>query len=362
MYSRFGKPWWILICGLVLILLFTFRMGEMTPSIPRRLYSSMNSSFHRGRRVYLNAAGLGGEGLGSAMHHFKQSVIFAEALDSEFILANEYDSEFRYSLSKILNGPVFDNQFLDYDLRNSCRVNDFIKDHEREKLAHGICEGAEWASERLEELTSEMMACTNILDTFSHEITQDLNGCITPWFRSRLLPAPSPTHTLPLLTYPPQRPIRIGVHIRWGDTSKTFSSTSELLSHEFYGSFAMPNLITALNDLRELAGPAGIHVQVAMENAEQRVLDSLPLHTSELTVLDSRADDDLDDLRKLSESDVLLVGESSWAVMVHMLAPPGLTIVQDGGLGKYSNTTGFGRDVIFWKEYSIEKVSHGLFK
>ena len=68
-----------------------------------------------------------------------------------------------------------------------------------------------------------------------------------------------------------------------------------------------------------------------MERAESRVLDWLGEEAGSYTLLDST--DVVGDLQRLSANDVLLLGESSYGVLSHLIAPgPGLTLVEGGGL------------------------------
>jgi hypothetical protein len=193
--------------------------------------------------------------------------------------------------------------------------------------------------ETMDKVRADMEECTSILDADESEVrqhllfrilrlnffgqtTNDLNGCVMGWVRERL--APTPLHPPP--TAPLTRAITVGVHIRWGDTAA--APGEDLATHEFYGSWALPNIVRVLADLRAYAHPHGISLTIAMQNADPAVLAFL--NESVYTLLDS--DDALADLRALSQNDVLLLGESSYGVLAHLIAPPGLTIVEGGRL------------------------------
>jgi hypothetical protein len=60
-----------------------------------------------------------------------------------------------------------------------------------------------------------------------------------------------------------------------------------------------------------------------MEDADPNILARL--HEPEYMLIDSG--DALADLRVLSQNDFLLLGQSSYAALVHLIAPPGLTII-----------------------------------
>ncbi|KAJ6554160.1 hypothetical protein B0H19DRAFT_1152731 [Mycena capillaripes] len=195
----------------------------------------------------------------------------------------------------------------------------------------------------MDQVKADMAECTSILDTEEDETMNDLNGCVMGWVRERLAPT--------LAVRPPQpRPLTVGVHIRWGDTAA--APGEDLATHEFYGSWALPNIVRVLADLHAYAHPHGIALTIAMQNADPAVLAFLnePLYT----LLDS--DDAIADLRALSQNDVLLLGESSYGVLAHLIAPPGLTLVEGGAFHKFTNTSGFGRHVVYLDEYTPESL------
>ncbi|KAJ7458569.1 hypothetical protein FB451DRAFT_1406323 [Mycena latifolia] len=105
-------------------------------------------------------------------------------------------------------------------------------------------------------------------------------------------------------------------------------------AHHFRGSMNVPALVRVFADIRasQLA-MRGVRLTIAMENAEAKY-----------TLIDSG--DAIADMYALAAQDILLLGESSWAVMVHLVALPGLTVVEFSGGNKYLNTTGFGRNVV----------------
>ncbi|KAK7051821.1 hypothetical protein R3P38DRAFT_3172136 [Favolaschia claudopus] len=214
------------------------------------------------------------------------------------------------------------------NVTKACRVQDFIPHEDRDVVVRGWCAGEDSAIARLDEVRTRMADCTGILDTEVDELTQDLNGCIIPWVRSRLIPHLILIIFLPLLLSPshltpPPAPMSVGIHIRWGDTAPP--PGTDISTHDFYGSMNFPDIARILTDLRAFSSNP-LEITIAMEEAGPRA--------EEYTLLYSPQTQALDDLRVLSRSDVLLLGESSYGVLTHLLAPPGLTIVKGGGLGK----------------------------
>ncbi|KAK7051840.1 hypothetical protein R3P38DRAFT_3593893 [Favolaschia claudopus] len=305
-------------------------------------------------RMYLRVGPLGGEGMGSVLQHFKQSIVLSQVLDSSLHFGWNEVWDHRYSQSEIYNANA-ESQTL--NVTKACRVQDFIPHEDRDVVVRGWCAGEDSAIARLDEVRTRMADCTGILDTEVDELTQDLNGCIIPWVRSRLIPPPSSSSSFspPSLSFSsnPSRPMSVGIHIRWGDTAPP--PGTDISTHDFYGSMNFPDIARILTDLRAFSSNP-LEITIAMEEADRAVIALLNLEAEEYTLLYSPQTQALDDLRVLSRSDVLLLGESSYGVLTHLLAPPGLTIVKGGGLGKFRNTSGFGRHVVYLDDYKAEDI------
>ncbi|KAJ7703725.1 hypothetical protein B0H17DRAFT_68165 [Mycena rosella] len=199
----------------------------------------------------------------------------------------------------------------------------------------------------MEVIRAEMADCTSIVDLDEEKSIEDLTGCVQEWVRERLAHATPPERSP--LTFPPSRPVTVGVHVRWGDTAGVFSHGG------FRGSMGISNIQRVLRDIRAEMGQHGVDLTVAMENADSDVLAQLNEPT--YTFLDSG--DALADLQALSNNDFLLLGESSYGVLAHLIAPPGLSIVELSGHHKYGNTTGFGRNIVFMNRYKPESLRIG---
>ncbi|KAJ6501000.1 hypothetical protein DFH09DRAFT_1361258 [Mycena vulgaris] len=332
--------WMIASGGFLLMVLF---LG-LTRSDPVRTRLGIMPILAPSRtRVYLRVGTLGPDGFGSALQHFKQSIVIAGTLDSTLLIASQ-KSEHKYSTSRIFNG-LNNTAMSAADVRNTCRIREYLPVADRDRLVRGLCAGDASAMQEMKKIRAEMAECTSIVDTEEQEITQDLNGCIMGWVRERLLLVNSTM--ISRLSSPPDRPVTVGVHVRWGDTAGKFGEG-------FHGSMGISNIVRVLKDLRVAEiGQRGVSLTIAMENADADVLARL--NETTYTVLDSG--DALVDLRALSNSDVLLLGESSYGVMAHLIAPPGLTLVElAGNYHKYDNTTGFGRNVVFMKDYTPDSL------
>ncbi|KAJ7624405.1 hypothetical protein FB45DRAFT_923343 [Roridomyces roridus] len=328
--SKRKKPrLWMLIAALAALLLIGlagFGRGRWSAAQEGMLSSfrppavGIDEIAPKPERIFLRAGDVGIEGLGSTLQHFKHSIVFSNALQSTLLFAaNDGWSLRPYSTSVIYNG----RRNFSVDASRACRIQAYIHHDEREGLVRGLCQGDVWAIERIDRIKEDMDACTSILDTEDHETINDLNGCTMGWVRERLAPS---TPYAPL-TAPISRPISVGIHIRWGDTGST-DPDEDIAAHNFYGSWSLPNIVRVLADLHSYVHPHGITLTIAMQNADPRVLAYI--NEPAYTLLDPG--DSFKDLQELSQSDLLLLGESSYGVLAHLIAPPGLTIVEGGAL------------------------------
>ncbi|KAL8287582.1 hypothetical protein RQP46_003440 [Phenoliferia psychrophenolica] len=154
-----------------------------------------------------------------------------------------------------------------------------------------------------------MKHCNSIIDVGPQEVTEDFNGCIQDWLRARLNGTTVATRHASKKT--------VGVHVRWGDSAGQMRATM---------SFANINRI--LRDLRAEFGEDGLHIKIAMEQANSTVLEE-QLELGSYELIDSP--NPMNDLHSLGDSDYLLVGVSSFGALAHLLAPEGLTIYQNQG-------------------------------
>ncbi|KAJ7230227.1 hypothetical protein GGX14DRAFT_538338 [Mycena pura] len=342
------------------------------------------------KRAYLRSW-TGDEGFGSYLQHFKQSIVLAKALDSEHILSYSKidvsrvsDAE-RILASPNIKGEYSPSQFWNGQLGSSvgkpplrfpvdgsrvCLLERYVPPHIRTHLVNGLCEGEPSALAEMAEIKARMAHCTSVLDsTDGSEVEEGLNGCIAGWVRARVGPARQ--FVVPPLADPPTRPITVGVHVRWGDSSAHLNRTGA-----FYGSMDVHDILRILHDIRaRWGGPggAGVRVKIAMSasaNGGAMVLGQLNTTDTDLDanananaantleLLDSG--DPIADLYTLSNNDILLGGSSSYALLAHVIAPAGLTIAGHGSMHKFTNTTGFGRHVVPLEEYTPDSLGLAL--
>ncbi|KAF7320166.1 hypothetical protein MKEN_00801100 [Mycena kentingensis (nom. inval.)] len=316
------------------------------------------------KMVYLHSVPIGDEGLGSLLQHFKVSVVFAEALGAEHILSFQ-ETHHNYSTSAFWNGQLRggvgrDVLRVEIDSGSAgvsviCRLDTFVEREmkERAELAKALCRGeaAAWSEMKAVKEKMERKGCTGIVHGTHEELIQDMNGCIAPWVRRRVGPASTPPYTLAPLANA-SRPLVVGIHVRWGDTSGFHNETGR-----FYGSMPIHDIVRILGDLLKRYPGKSVQVKIAMENANLEVLaPAIQLCTDsesrmECGIVDSG--DSVGDLYALANVDVLLVGESSYGVTAHLISPAtGMTIAYGRPGGKYTGANTFGRELVFYEEYS----------
>ncbi|KAK7051837.1 hypothetical protein R3P38DRAFT_2762310 [Favolaschia claudopus] len=202
---------------------------------------------------------LGGEGMGSVLQHFKQSIVLSQVLDSSLHFGWNEVWDHRYSQSEIYNANA-ESQTL--NVTKACRVQDFIPHEDRDAVVRGWCAGEDSAIARLDDVKTRMADCTGILDTEVDEV-------------------------------------------RWGDTAPLRGT--DISTHDFYGSMNFPDIARILADLRAFSSNP-LEITIAMEEADRAVIALLNLEAGEYTLLDSPQTQALDDLRVLSRSDVFVIG------------------------------------------------------
>lgn len=102
----------------------------------------------------------------------KQSIVLAEALDSEHFVSN---SEHGYSTSEFWNGQLSSAVgrrplSLVMDGNRLCRLGDYMPRETRAGLVHGICEGRPSALREMANIKARMAHCKSIIDTDETEV------------------------------------------------------------------------------------------------------------------------------------------------------------------------------------------------
>ncbi|KAJ7059798.1 hypothetical protein C8F01DRAFT_1145647 [Mycena amicta] len=336
------------LCTCVLLLGLTELLRRLyPPGIPKSLVEPVSSLQ---KRAYVRSGG-STEGLGGSLLYFKDAIVLAEALNSSLILTES--KNWAYSTSMVWNGELTNvtgkpPPSLEIDGRVVCHMQLYLSTEKRQRIVQGLCDGLnEDVRAELVELRERLSNCTSLLDTpISSGANVGLGFCITPWVRERIGPSPAVLARFahPPLTVPPTRPLSVGLHIRWSDTAESYEAHGKQL----YG---------LLHDIKQSPlAVHGVNLTVLMQWADAKILKDLDAVDLPYTLVDSDAyRPPVEDLYKLAHNDILIIGQSAYAALAHMIAPPGLTIVNTVS-GIYSDRSRFGRRVVHFQKYKTEDL------
>ncbi|KAJ7048520.1 hypothetical protein C8F01DRAFT_1190222 [Mycena amicta] len=345
------------LCTCVLLLGLTELLRRLyPPRIPKSLVEPVSSLQ---KRAYVRSGG-STEGLGGSLLYFKDAIVLAEALNSSLILTES--KNWAYSTSMVWNGELTNvtgkpPPSLEIDGRVVCHMQLYLSTEKRQRIVQGLCDGLnEDVRAELVELRERLSNCTSLLDTpISSGANVGLGFCITPWVRERIGPSPAVLARFahPPLTVPPTRPLSVGLHIRWSDTAESYEAHGKQL----YGSMPMKNTVQLLHDIKQSPlAVHGVNLTVLMQWADAKILKDLDAVDLPYTLVDSDAyRPPVEDLYKLAHNDILIIGQSAYAALAHMIAPPGLTIVNTVS-GIYSDRSRFGRRVVHFQKYKTEDL------
>ncbi|ORY81219.1 hypothetical protein BCR35DRAFT_304067 [Leucosporidium creatinivorum] len=273
------------------------------------------------------------EGLGSVLQRLKGSIILAEVVSNATFILGEAESEHHYSTSRLFNARYFNSSL---PLGKSCVLGHYLPWDQRTALMQAACAVPEGGEEPAEVLTlrQRLAPCHIILDDIPDELYEGFNGCIRPFVRERL-------GGIAERRLGRQRKLSVGIHIRWGDTANPEGGMV------FRGSMDIVHINNIVRDARERFGP--LDIKLVMENHDSMVLDHL--NFGDYDLIDTG--DSVADLKVLANNDLLLLGASSYGATAHLLAPPGLTIVEGGDDIKYKDTV---REAVLIPQYRPESL------
>lgn len=217
---------------------------------------------------------------------------------------------------------MFNNRYFNSSLPlgKSCILGHYLPWDQRTALMQAACARiGEHENAEVLALRQRLAPCHIIIDDIPDELYEGFNGCIRPFVRERL-------GGIAERRLGRQRKLSVGIHIRWGDTANPEGGMT------FRGSMDIVHINNIVRDARERFGP--LDIKLVMENHDSMVLDHLNFGDYELV----DTGDSVADLKTLADNDLLLLGGSSYGATAHLLAPPGLTIVEGGEDVKYKDT------------------------
>lgn len=290
--------------------------------------------------------------------------------DAQFLLGEKH-SEHNYTISELLNGALYKKLPHLLPIGKTCVLSHYLSNNDRRPMLEAVCsdrvgsryygtfqELTTWL-EKATKLRQALEPCRIVIDDVWDELYEDMNGCSRGLIRERIggistrRAKGGSEGTVELK----DDIVRVGVHVRWGDSSNPDPTTVE----SFRGSLDVSHINRIIDDMVKLYGRARLDIIVAMENHDDRLLNRFP------QIVDTKSGggyrlvdsgDGLADLKVLADNDVLLLGSSSYGVLSHILAAPeGLAIVEGtDDPGKYRDC---GRESFLIGEYS-SKIFKGL--
>ncbi|SCZ97965.1 BZ3500_MvSof-1268-A1-R1_Chr3-3g06488 [Microbotryum saponariae] len=263
------------------------------------------------------------EGLGSQLNHIKGSMILAKALEATFILGDSY-SHHHYSTSDMINGPIYRDSItarppVYVPLGQTCALSDHLPYEKRQEVIRGWCLGNKNDQRPMQRIGYSLAKrnCSIIIDDVSgRDFYNDLNQCYTDVLRERLGGIDDRRNTRPDGSGDAGA-LTVGIHVRWGDTSGSDNAT------EFRGSMPTASVNEIIHEAQKRF--KRLDIRIAMESHNDHVLEGFEF---DYTLVDSG--DVMADLHALADNDLLLIGSSSFAILVHMMAAPDGVTILDG--------------------------------
>ncbi|KAJ7512137.1 hypothetical protein B0H11DRAFT_2213937 [Mycena galericulata] len=196
-----------------------------------------------------------------------------------------------YSTSQIYNGHRYPGAFhLDY-----------VPTAGRDALVRGLCAGETSAVRDMEKIKAGTAGCPSFVDGENAEVRVDIHLV-------NLAPQTIEDLKRCLMAWPPlssPRALKVSVHVRWGDNAGRYPAF-------FYGSMSIPNINRVLYSLT--SAPSWDPRGRSTYTRDAGILARLNVNAT------------------AGAFDILLLSESSYGVLAHLIAPPaGLTIVDNQG-------------------------------
>lgn len=233
------------------------------------------------------------EGIGSFFQHFKTSAILAHyaKLNLDLVGIDGKSSEHNYGYLEVLPKLQCERPLRQMDQFDpTC-----IVDNQRlEQLIPSICRSTLLPERILDAL--HLSHCQDIFHNITDELHQDLNDCMSGFYRDALSIEP---------TYSRSTELKIGIHLRWGDKK---NSDLSVLSQDHpldWRSISPQMAILALQNI-ETIGCGSHQVKIYMK-------DGIAIQGLPYPIIDSG--NDIDDLIDYMSNDVLIQGCSSYPIL-----------------------------------------------
>jgi hypothetical protein len=260
-------------------------------------------------RCLERTGGLTREGAGSFAQHIKSSIILASAIDAELRLPEAASNEHNYTLPWFSTIPcprVADS--------GACTV-----DHSKLlATVSGICNGV-IAGDSALHLLDIPQDCSTIYHHVNSERFEDLNDCISDWYRNAL-------HIRRATK--PKREVRVGIHLRWGDVAA--SRNLSMATKIDYRSPSINQINTAYSQITFVECDV-VRIFLYIEKHPHVIPGTFLFRDFE--IIDSG--DPIADLQHYASNDILIQGKSSWAVFGAFGAERNTIVITDPDYVKY---------------------------
>ncbi|KAI5478734.1 hypothetical protein MNV49_004659 [Pseudohyphozyma bogoriensis] len=272
------------------------------------------------RGVVIRTGGLTQEGIGSAVQHFKMSIVLAELMDRELVLS-EIASEHKYSLSDTFNDKA---AIARAEISSPvCVAYDRIQKEALHAILDESCEGADQRKAAQDKLAEIFKGCGTILHQEWDELREHLNGCTEPWVKRVMLES---VCGRPNKRPPPSAAVHVGIHLRWGDVA-----TEDPSQVDWVRAMRIEDINAVVASVKRCGREMRVRLFAEGFPESGRNVFDFPHE-----LVDSG--NDVQDLCEMGKSDVLIAGGSSFAVLGWQLSWAKVAVISDQGHYKYYGT------------------------
>jgi hypothetical protein len=269
------------------------------------------------------------EGAGSFMQHIKASIILSQILQADLYIKDIPAITHGYSLGELFRESPCPEPASGSD--RSCNVNST----QLEKYLPSICAGLVKPGTLLSLFGLE--GCSTIYHISESERYENLNDCVAPFYRQIM----QPFITQAIDRYPVTDCVKVGVHMRWGDVALKVSEIDANTQLNFR-SMSISDINKAWNNI-QLINCKCKDVSVYIKSGPGFAKGTFSF--GDFQVIDTG--DDLLDLAHYTRNDILIQGQSSYAVLGLFASTEKKVVITDSPGSKKYNQTSFLRHSVF---------------
>jgi len=265
------------------------------------------------------------EGMGSYFHHVKSSIILADYLGANLFLDDEIpETKFHgYRVSEAVGLPSTKSEACDTENKTTCKLNhDMLMN-----LIPSICHKIVGREDVMSVLGLE--GCQVVEHTVSREFLPGHSDCVGDWYQRHLFHGVVRHMSRDLEDATgTQQCVRIGVHIRWGDSaSRAKLNSIGNSTHLPYSGIQLTEIQKALRNIHLIdcaCSTTYVYIKDVPENEDLGFKH---------TVIDTG--NDTMDLLHYMENDILIQGWSSYPILGVFAAQNKIVITDKKDHAKY---------------------------